>query len=478
MRKRLGDLVPRDARAVLEITGSGQSVAQAARCWNPAARFALLDCGLNASPDGLAARLAGSPVGAFDAAVVHGVADPLPLLGVARSMVRPGGALLAALPDGARPSDADLEALDLAADRVWVLEDGRAVLRAVESAAQPEPLLIQTMTLKPAIGLNEVRVHLPNAFLDTLPGVLTLTQVQGLTLPVRKPGSGHVVVLQRNIAAPSFLAAVRRIAFDWDALVVAEFDDDPDHWPAIAEHGHLSFRAVHAVQTSTPELARRLRGLNPEVAVFPNQLAFAPAGEPDYEEPVVFFGAANREADWQPLMPAINSVLARAGRGVAFEVVHDRAFFDALATERKRFTPSCSYGGYLEALRRCCMAVLPLGDTPFNRAKSDLKFVECAGHGLAVLASPVVYGETVQDGETALLYRDAKDFAVKFERLITDRTERRRLGQAGQRHVFSERLMAWRFKDRIAWYRSLLARKPALDAALLERVPGVAKRVG
>ena len=106
-----------------------------------------------------------------------------------------------------------------------------------------------------------------------------------------------------------------------------------------------AFARVHAVQTSTQALAEVLRQRNPEVRVFPNAIRVLP--EPcnfaDADTITLFFGALNREPDWRPLMPTLNAVAATVGERLRFAVVHDRAFFDALETPHKSFTPTCDH---------------------------------------------------------------------------------------------------------------------------------------
>jgi hypothetical protein len=104
---------------------------------------------------------------------------------------------------------------------------------------------------------------------------------------------------------------------------------------------------------------------------------------------------------------SINALAAAAGDRLRFCVVHDQAFFDALHTQHKTFTPLCDYDKYMELLGNCEISLMPLGETGFNRAKSDLKFVEAGACRVAALASHVVYGESVEDGRTGLLFRDA-----------------------------------------------------------------------
>ena len=75
-------------------------------------------------------------------------------------------------------------------------------------------------------------------------------------------------------------------------------------------------------------------------------------------------------------MPAINAVAAKAGDRLRFQIVHDQDFFAALNSPHKAFTPTCDYDTYLQLLGASEVSFMPLSDTPFNRAKSDLKFIE------------------------------------------------------------------------------------------------------
>ena len=74
-------------------------------------------------------------------------------------------------------------------------------------------------------------------------------------------------------------------------------------------------------------------------------------------------------------------------------------------TPHKRFTPTCDYDTYMALLGQCEISFMPLGDTPFNRAKSDLKFIEAGACRVAALASHIVYADSIEDGRTGLLFR-------------------------------------------------------------------------
>ena len=96
--------------------------------------------------------------------------------------------------------------------------------------------------------------------------------------------------------------------------MVIDFDDDPENWPVLKQEDYISFKMVHAVQTSTPELAAILSQWNPNVKAFPNMLEKllmvnqdkSTSGRPGLK---MFFGALNREEDWAPLIDDLNHVL-------------------------------------------------------------------------------------------------------------------------------------------------------------------------
>jgi glycosyltransferase involved in cell wall biosynthesis len=292
-----------------------------------------------------------------------------------------------------------------------------------------------------------------------------------------EPLTPRLLIWQRPklTAEPETLQRLRMLLRN-GYVVVCEYDDDPDHWPAIAAHGHLTFRGVHAVQVSTEPLAAVIRPHNNELAVFGNTVDSLPAAR----EPLVpgqplrvFFGALNREADWAPWIDTLNDVFATAPEAWAVEVVHDRGFHDALVLPRRSFTPTCDYATYRQVIARCDIAFLPLGDTRFNRMKSDLKAVEAAAHGLAIVASPTVYGDSLDEGVTGRLFRSAGELRQVLEEWRQTPEQVRALGARARDWVARERLTARQVPQRETWYRSLWERREELTRQLLERVPAL-----
>lgn len=325
--------------------------------------------------------------------------------------------------------------------------------------------------LAPVGGVSHVRVVHPLNAMATDPSVMTRLAHHVEDEP-HDDDSPRIFVLHRPaLSGDQGRQTVRRL-IDAGWLVVTEFDDHPDFFQIMQDADQLTFRGVHAVQTSTPALAQVLRKRNPEVAIFPNAIVRLP-DIGNFQDPAsvtLFFGALNRDADWRDLMPALNDVAAKVGERLKFQVVHDAGFFEALRTPHKAFTPICDYETYQRLLGQSEISFMPLADNLFNRAKSDLKFIEAAAARVAPLASTVVYGDSIEDGKTGLLFRDIDELRERLLRLVVVPDLARRIGDAAREYVAEERMIAYQVEPRINWYRSLWQRRRALTEALEQRL--------
>jgi SAM-dependent methyltransferase len=349
------------------------------------------------------------------------------------------------------------------------------VVRARREPAPPRKILVQTIIMEPMV--NEVRVKSPDRALSTIPGLRTLSAVKNADLTAPQPGEEKVFIYQRAIFRhPDDAGQIRRL-ISRGYLIVSEIDDDPHHWPGYQTGNSFSFRGVHAVQCSTEPLAAYLRTINPHVGVFANCLEKLPPftrPRPQPGAPVtIFFGALNRESEYQHLLPALTRVVQRHANRIRFIVIHDRAFFDAMPCPDKQFFPWSPYDQYLKLMGQCDVALLPLVDSRFNNMKSDIKFLECAGHGVTVLASPTVYERSVIDEQTGLLFRNPEEFESRLTRLITDGEYRHRLALRAHQWVSQNRMMGPHSRLRYQWYTGLLDKLPQLTADLRSRAPEV-----
>lgn len=350
------------------------------------------------------------------------------------------------------------------------------------------------------------RIDEPFAALRTIPGVTCTKSERGSALIMAK--SPDIIIQQRcQIEEPigfiphwkcapweqrSFVnheesigifARDNRIAA-MESILVADWDDDLEAFESIRSTNGLALRAVHAVQVSTERMAETVRKYNPNVMVFENQLAELPPWEDkeDAGDVSIFFGALNRESDWAPIMPAINRIIKeRRPDNLNFYVVHDRAFFDALETGQKVFYQFLPYEEYRNVLRSCDIALLPLEPTRFNEHKSDLKFLECAAEGVAVLASETVYLSPIVACQTdepfpgrnagGEIYQTPDQFKINLQLLIDEPHFRRSLAESAYAYIRDHRMLGQHYRKRYEWYQQLRKSKPDLDRQLLARCP-------
>ena len=354
-----------------------------------------------------------------------------------------------------------------------------AAPRAGEALKPPAQLCVAAM----APRFLEVRTRLPAEQLESLPDLLVTYGEKNVALPPPPaPGAPRILVLQR-FAAASDEAWLQQLSGlirkGW--LVIAEQDDHPALYVEAGLREEVRFDFVlgasHAVQTSTPALVEAFRPHNSEVALFPNALfELGPYRDRRAEPPKVFYGALNRERFSARIADALGPCL-EAHPEAEFVVVHDRAFFERLGTERKTFLPALPYEKYTAAMAACHVALMPLEGTFGESFKSDIKFLEASSLGLATVASPAVYGDTIVHGKTGLIAREPQDWPVELGRLLGDPEMRTGLARRAWEYVRSERMFAYQAAARRDWYRSLWERREELTAGLVQRNPRLAELV-
>lgn len=122
---------------------------------------------------------------------------------------------------------------------------------------------------------------------------------------------------------------------------------------------------------------------------------------------------------------------------------------------RLGWTPAASRPGLFAAAD---VALLPVGDTPLNRAKSPMRLVEMLAAGLPVATQAVgEYGVLVRNGETGLLAPagDAAGLAAAVVRLVEDEPLRLALGWAA----------AQRMAEQYAWSKLVATALAAYEMA-------------
>jgi glycosyltransferase involved in cell wall biosynthesis len=99
-----------------------------------------------------------------------------------------------------------------------------------------------------------------------------------------------------------------------------------------------------------------------------------------------------------------------------------------------RYTPwHDDVGDYYKAVD-FDIAIAPLADVPFNRAKSHLKALDAAARGIPIVATDMEpYREFVRDGETGYLVRTAAQWKARLTELINDEAARAEMGAAAKK---------------------------------------------
>lgn len=341
--------------------------------------------------------------------------------------------------------------------------------------AAPTRLHVVAHRLEPQGGVSDVRIILPQIAINTDPSI-SASLIASATPPALPTTTPKILILHRlGIGGPGGRQYVRDLlAAGW--VIVTEFDDHPDYMPVMQIPELLTFAGVHAVQTSTPALAEVLRGMNPNVALFPNMIRHIepPRNFADPSRVGLFFGAFNRERDWAEWMPALNQVLAVAGPRMPVTVLYDQQFFDALQTEHKTFLPMTDYDTYLARLAECEISLMPLTDTSFNRTKSDLKYIEAASRRVLAIASPTVYGASITDGQTGFIVADAAQMQARLMQVLADPTIARDIADRARADIVQHRMLASQVQQRVDWYHALWARRAELTMDMLARVPELA----
>ncbi|MGL5508703.1 MAG: methyltransferase domain-containing protein [Microcoleaceae cyanobacterium] len=346
------------------------------------------------------------------------------------------------------------------------------IVLASNSYQSPRRLLIQTIIMAPT-GCDQLRVLEPDRLTATIPGVRAISAVKTADTNAGLNGEEKVFIWQRTIMTYQTHINQLKSLLEKDYLIVAEIDDNPIRRKEYAENNYLSYRGCHCVQTTTEPLGKFLQEINPNVAIFPNQLAYLPPAK-DFEKRQfihIFFGALNRENDWQPIMLNINKIIDKYQQKLFFHVVHDQLFFDSLNTNNKQFTAFCPYAQYKEIMYNCDIALLPLNDNPINAMKSDLKFIECAGHSVVAIASPTVYENSIIDQQTGFIYKNPQEFEKCLKEMIINHNLRQKVANNAYEWVKKNRLLSQHYYRRYQWYLQMRNELPRLNAELRERVP-------
>jgi len=206
----------------------------------------------------------------------------------------------------------------------------------------------------------------------------------------------------------------------------------------------LALRMATAVTTSTRVLARQCAALGLRTHVVPNTVDCARYTRFPRNEGVTtigFCGSISHRPDVPLIAPGLRKLLQAhpdsvrvVSMGCPLPELEDLPGY----THHEPVVATA----YAEALSglRLDVGLAPLRDTPFNRAKSDIKYLEYSATGATTIAARVEsYDESVQDDRGVLVANTPEAWSDAMERLVADAQRRQRLAAAAYAWVRSER---------------------------------------
>jgi len=266
----------------------------------------------------------------------------------------------------------------------------------------------------------------------------------GQKIPVPQPGEldeVDVLVMQR----PAFAYGARvfdrlgghvaRVYETDDDMTTMETSNNPFTTdPRSAESVRYCLKRAEMVTVSTPYLAELYAPFNSNIRVLPNCVKASLLDMPRKRAGRVTIGwqgGVSHLIDLCAVQDPLREVLDAHPDADMHWIGVD---YSPLVRRPCRFTPWCDdVGDYYKAVD-FDIAIAPLADVPFNRAKSHLKALDAAARGIPVVATDMEpYREFVRDGETGYLVRTAAEWKARLTELINDEAARAELGAAAKK---------------------------------------------
>lgn len=221
-------------------------------------------------------------------------------------------------------------------------------------------------------------------------------------------------------------------------------------------------RMADAVQVTGIGLADQFSFVNSRIMIFENQMAtLGIAGRQASDRVTLgWAGSSGHKRDIEAISAVIAQVIRKFAH-VDFSYMGDEKIFRTLAAAlpsgRIAYTPPGTLEDYLNFLQQLDIGIAPLQDNPYNRCRSDVKFLEYASRGVVpVLSALLPYKHSVQDEKSGFLFESPEQLLSILSTLADDANLRNRVGKAAYNYVKKNRLEKDHAKQRLDFYSGLI----------------------
>lgn len=322
------------------------------------------------------------------------------------------------------------ETVRASGNRWIVLSDGARPTEDIYFLASAAPLLRKQSVSVERFDTRRYR----------LPARMALRQLAGAhLLIVRSLGERWVRLLERH------RARIGRIVYliDDDLGAVTRTPGLPDAYVSrlsgLAARQPALLRLADEVVACCDALVTQLAREHANVSLLTPPLLSTPDDLSHFDEAawsIGYHGTRAHRDDIAHLAPALSSVMT-SHPDTRLEVMMGRHLPDALADIPNLTSPEAlpwaEFQRY-QATRHLQIGLAPLLDTPFNRGKSWIKFLDIAAMGgVGIYSRRAPFTEIVEHGVDGLLVGDdPREWQVAIEQLLSDRDATRAMAARAQ----------------------------------------------
>jgi glycosyltransferase involved in cell wall biosynthesis len=234
------------------------------------------------------------------------------------------------------------------------------------------------------------------------------------------------------------------------AKFILDIDDEPGDvdeahpdYKAILDRKEMRMRMIKMadhIVVSTPQIKESIKDINSHVTVIPNAIdpkiwKWKRKEHKDGKIRIGWMSSGSHFVDLPIIEPAMNEILDEYPNvefhfaGMTWDETQEDRFYHHVGTKDYAKFPRWYANLGID------IAICPLKDTKFNRAKSNIKWMEASMLGIPCVVSDVEPYRCVKHGVTGYLANNTADFKKYLITLIENEEKRREIGKNAKKDV-------------------------------------------